>query len=97
MSDRTTRHGSTLALIVIVVALLMFSWLTVEVSYPTFEFVSSRLLRNLVPLEPFDGIAAQVSHFLWDHRALDLTGQAFVIVAAVICCLALLKPEEGEG
>jgi len=46
-------------------------------------------------MEPFDDIAGKVSRFLWENRALDLTIQAFVIVVAVVCCLALLKPEAG--
>ena len=93
----SNRLGATVSLLVIVFALLIFSWLTVEVSYPTLEFVSSLLPRRLIASEPFGEISTQVSRFMWDQRALDLTGQAFVIVAAVVCCLALLKREEVEG
>lgn len=96
MSSNTAKYGSFAVLVVIVVSLLLFSWLTVEVNFPAFEFVPGLLPRPLIPAEPFNDIGARVSRFLWEHRALDLTGQAFVIVAAIICCLALLKPEEGE-
>jgi len=42
-------------------------------------------------------ITAQVSRFLWQHRALDLVSQSFVVLVAIICCVALLKTrEEGE-
>jgi len=97
LSNNLTRYGSYAALLVIVVMLLLFSWFTVEVSFPTFEFASELLRRQLIPTEPFNDIAVRVSRFLWENRALDLTGQAFVIVAAIICCMALLKPEEAEG
>ena len=97
MTSNSARYGSMAALLVIVFTLLVFSWLTVEVSYPTFEFLSAKLTRALVRIEPFSEIAEQVGRFLWDNRALDLISQSFVIVVAVICSLALLKPEEGDG
>lgn len=93
MSSKRTHNGTFVALLVIMVILFVFSWLTVEVSFPTFQYTGT-LDRQLVHEEPYDDIAGLVSRFLWDHRSLDLTGQAFVIVAAVICCLAMLKTEE---
>jgi hypothetical protein len=93
MSSKMTRYSTFAALLVIMISLFVFSWLTVEVSFPVFEY-SGTLGRQLVPSEPYNGIATLVSRFLWENRALDLTGQAFVIVAAVICCLAMLKTEE---
>ena len=89
------RYGNVAAAFTIVLALLMFSWLSVGSDFPVFEFASDSLRRQLVPVEPFDDIAGLVSRFLWDNRALDLIGQAFVIVASVVCCLALLKLGEG--
>jgi hypothetical protein len=96
MSGRMAKYGTATAVLAIIVSLFVFSWLALEVDFPTFEYTSDELTRQLVPSKPYDSIAALASRFLWEHRALDLTGQAFVIVAAVICCLALLKPEE-EG
>lgn len=96
MSNKMYRYGMVAATITIVVSLFVFSWLAFEVGFPSFEYTSEVLTRKLVSAEPYDGIASWVSRFLWENRALDLTGQAFVIVAAVICCLAMLKPEE-EG
>lgn len=94
MSDKMKQYGTLATLLMIVTSLLVLSWLTVEVSFPTFEYVSETLRRQLVPVEPYYGIAELASRFLWENRALDLIGQAFVIVTAVICCLALLKSEE---
>ena len=85
------RYGNVAAAFTIVLALLVFSWLSVGADFPVFEFTSDTLNRQLVPVEPYDDIASLTSRFLWDNRALDLTGQAFVIVASVVCCLALLK------
>ena len=85
------RYGNEAAAFTIVLALLVFSWLSVGADFPVFEFTSDTLNRQLVPVEPYDDIASLASRFLWDNRALDLTGQAFVIVASVVCCLALLK------
>ncbi len=97
MSRRIAKYGTAVAAYAIVLSLFVFSWLTLDVIFPTNEYVSDKLTRSLVPEEPYEGLATSESRFLWEHRALDLTGQAFVIVTAVICCLALLKPEEGTS
>jgi hypothetical protein len=94
--SKMARYGNVAAAFTIVLALLVFSWLSVGVDFPVFEFVPETLRRQLVPVEPYDDIASLSSRFLWDNRALDLTGQAFVIVASVVCCLALLKLGEGR-
>ena len=94
--SKMARYGNAAAAFTIVFALLVFSWLSVGANFPVFEFTSDTLNRQLVPVEPYDDIATLVSRFLWDNRALDLTGQAFVIVASVVCCLALLKLGEGS-
>lgn len=81
-------------ILVIMITLFVFSWLTVEVDFPAFQY-SEGYSRRLIPAESYANIATMVSRFLWEYRALDLTGQAFVIVAAVVCCLAMLKTTEG--
>jgi hypothetical protein len=89
--------GTIAALFSIVFLLLFFSWLTLEVDFPAFEYVSDGLARHMVPAEPYADISGAVARFLWEYRAIDLNNQAFVIVAAVICCLAMIKMEEVEG
>ena len=96
MSGNTARYGTVAALFAIVSLLLIFSWLTLEVDFPAFEYVSGGLTRRIVPAEPYTDISGSVARFLWEYRALDLNSQAFVIVAAVICCLAMIKMEEVE-
>lgn len=92
--SRMESYGNAASAIVIITLLLVFSWLFALVSFPAFEYQDDSLDRELVPMSEFDDIANHAARFLWDHRALDLTGQAFVIVAAVVCCLALLKQTE---
>jgi hypothetical protein len=89
--SKMARYGNVAAAFTIVFAMIVFSY----PDFPIFEFTSDHLDRPLVPAEPYNDIAGLVSRFLWDNRALDLTGQAFVIVASVVCCLALLKLGEG--
>ena len=96
MSSDKSKNGTVAALLLIMMTIFLFTWLTLEVDFPANEYVSDKLRRQLVKTEPYDRIATHVSRFLWENRALDLTGQAFVIVAAVICCLALLKQREGS-
>jgi uncharacterized protein involved in cysteine biosynthesis len=93
MSTTMKRYGAFASVSVIVTFLLLFSWLTTEVNLPVNEYLSENLPRQLVPDKPYNEIATPVSRFLWENRALDLTGQAFVIVVAVVCCLAMLKSE----
>jgi hypothetical protein len=91
-----SRLGSA-ASAVILATLLLLLWLTVMEPFPILRYAPREATRSLISSSPFEGIASGVSVFLWEKRALDITAQAFVIVAAIVCCLALLKPEEGEG
>ena len=94
MSNLERYQKTIVILTVVLIAFfvsLYYQWLT----FPTFQYAPFSIGRQLVPSEPYYDIAGHASRFMWENRALDLTGQAFVISAAVICCLALLKPEEG--
>jgi NADH-quinone oxidoreductase subunit J len=42
-------------------------------------------------------VMQQVSQFLWGYRGLDLIAQAFVLFAAALGCIALLRPGSGGG
>ena len=94
MSDLWDKYGLTISVIILVVGAFVALMGNDTLSFPAFEHRASD--ASLVPAEPFGDIAEHASRFLWEYRALDLTVQAFVITAAVICCLALLKPEEVE-
>jgi len=95
MSNKVTKYYSAMSATIIVTLLLVLSWVMVEQNFPAFQYGDKDIVRQLIPAEPYDDIAADAARFLWGHRALDLNSQAFVIVAAVICCLAMLKVEEG--
>jgi hypothetical protein len=96
MSGKIFKYGSAVSVTVIISILIALLWINVEEGFPTFQYAQPGVRGQLVPVEPYNGIADNVARFLWDHRALDLNSQAFVIVAAIICSLALLKAEEGE-
>ncbi len=89
--------GSALAAIVIICIVYLLSMLVVAVPFPIFRYGLGAASRRLISVNPFEGISSGVSRFLWENRALDITVQAFVIVVAIICCLALLKPGEVEA
>jgi len=90
------RYQKTVVILAVVLVAFFVGWYYQSLSFPTFQYAPFSVAGQLVPAEPYDDIAVHASRFMWENRALDLTGQAFVISAAVICCLALLKPEE-EG
>ena len=94
MSDLWDKYGLTVSVIFLVVGAFVAFMGNDILSFPAFEYRSSD--ASLVPAEPFGDIAEHSSRFLWENRALDLTTQAFVITAAVICCLALIKTSEVE-
>jgi multisubunit Na+/H+ antiporter MnhB subunit len=95
MSSLWDKYGITISVIAIVIGAFVTFMGNDALSFPAFEHRSSD--ASLVPAEPYGEIAEYASRFLWESRALDLTVQAFVITAAVICCLALIKPEEVEA
>jgi len=81
---------NTFIFILVICVLMIFSWYLFDVDFPVFEY-SGIQERHLLPVDPFNDIAGGASRFLWEFRSLDIAGQSFVIVAAVICCLAMLK------
>jgi multisubunit Na+/H+ antiporter MnhB subunit len=95
MSSLWGKYGITISVIAIVIGAFVTFMGNDALSFPAFEHRASD--ASLVPAEPYGEIAEHASRFLWESRALDLTVQAFVITAAVICCLALIKPEEVEA
>jgi hypothetical protein len=94
MSNLLKKYWMTISIVVILAAAFVAFMGNTSLNFPTFEYREST--DGLIPIEPFREIAENTSRFLWESRALDLTMQAFVITTAVICCLALIKPEEVE-
>lgn len=95
MSGLKEKYGLTFSVIIMIIGVFIIFMGNDALSFPAFEYRASD--ANLVPAEPYGEIAEHASRFLWESRALDLTVQAFVITAAVIGCLALIKPEEVEA
>jgi len=80
-----------LALSIISVEILAGIALTREIGFPFQEYASSALEKLAITPATYDDITTAVSQFLWQHRGLDLISQSFVVLAALICCIALLK------
>jgi len=78
--------------ILLLLSLLILIWLTAEYEFPLFTYAMEGMPRLLIPIRSFKEVSSAVGRFLWDWRMLDLLSQAFVILAAIICCIALLKP-----
>lgn len=76
----------------LLISLIILLWFTVEYEFPLLAYALEDLPRLLIPLKAFREVSSAVGRFLWGWRMLDLLSQAFVILAAIICCIALLKP-----
>lgn len=94
--NRTTKGAALAAIFAVLCTLMLFSWLSLETAFPVFQYTTPRFLNQLIGVEALGEIAKSVSKFLWEHRGLDLLMQAFVIVATVMCCMAMLKPGREE-
>lgn len=77
-------------LMVAVLAILVFSKLTVEHEFPTFEFAGPPI--ELVE-DDIAVIGAEVSRFLWENRVIDMIAQAFILFVAAVCCMVILRTE----
>ena len=82
-----------LGLSMVAIAILVGSWLTFDYGFPLFEYRLSDLVVLNSSTSSYEGITAAVSQLLWGFRSMDLVSQAFVILAAIICCIAMLKNE----
>lgn len=56
--------------------------------FPTFS--PSNFLGRFI--ESSGDIGQEISSLLWGQRYLDLLAEAFLVLAAAACCLAMLKP-----
>lgn len=85
-----------LVLSVISVGVLGGVVLTREIEFPFQEFASSVLETLSIVPATYDDITTAVSQFLWQNRGLDIVSQSFVVFAAVICCIAMLKVRRND-
>ena len=80
-----------LALSILSVEVLAGIVLTRDIDFPFQEYASSALETLSIVPATYDDITTSVSQFLWQNRGFDLVAQSFVVLAAVICCIAMLK------
>jgi hypothetical protein len=52
MSSDKSKNGTIAALLMILMTIFLFTWLTLEVDFPANEYVSDKLRRQLVKTEP---------------------------------------------
>lgn len=89
--DPLMNKKTQLAIGVIAIEVLVTTALGLNIEFPYMKYASSALESISVSIESYDGITTAVSQFLWNARGMDLIIQAFVILAAVICTIAMLK------
>jgi NADH-quinone oxidoreductase subunit J len=80
-----------LVLSIISVEILVGIVLTRDINFPFQQYASTALETLSIVPTTYDDITTAVSQFLWQNRGLDLISQSFVVLAAVICCIAMLK------
>ncbi|MCD6480129.1 NADH-quinone oxidoreductase subunit J [Candidatus Bathyarchaeota archaeon] len=79
---------SSTALILLSAVLLLS--LSLNFPFPIWEYTSLKP-SWLISLTSFKEISRGICRLIWGKRGLDVLGQAFVILAAILCCLAMLK------
>ena len=86
--DETTVAGAILALVM----LCLLGLIIAQSPFPVFKYspASNRLIDVTQEVGPAD------SSFMWTNRTLDLSAQAFVIFAAAVGALAMLRIEDKE-
>ena len=80
-------------LIMVVIAVILVFIFILENSFPAFCFAKN----NWNPVEVSNQIGAETARFMWNFRSLDLIAQVFVLFAAAIGCLAILREEREEN
>jgi hypothetical protein len=88
--DKITVAGIALALLTIWIS----GMLLIQSPFPIFNYaISSQPFISVT-----QDIGPKASLFMWTNRTLDLVAQAFVVFAAAMGCLAMLRVgEEKEG
>jgi len=89
--DPMMNKKTQLAISVIAVEILITAAIGLDIEFPYMEYASNALESISVSVGSYDGIVVAVSQFLWQARGMDLIIQSFVILAAVICTIAMLK------
>ncbi|RLF99845.1 MAG: hypothetical protein DRN49_03785 [Thaumarchaeota archaeon] len=76
--------GVLMAIAAVITALTMIS----QYSFPLFKYAEPRNLINIR-----EDIGEKSGVFLWKNRSLDLTIQAFLLLASALGCVALFRAE----
>jgi hypothetical protein len=77
---------------IIVSVLLVILLFVSHYPFPLVEYANLSLV--LVTIETTE-IGSEISRFLWTYRLIDVMAQAFVLFAAAVCGVAILR-DQGE-
>jgi hypothetical protein len=80
-------------LVAVFFVILAFYVVIVGYGFPAFERATPA--EELIEVGSADEGPA-LSRFLWNHRSIDLIGQAFVLFAAATCCVVMLRSPRKE-
>jgi len=83
--DKVQFLGIILTVILISASIIFIS----EHVFPAFRYAKTP--EKLVPTG--EAVGKKSGMFLWEHRFIDITVQAFVLFASAIGCLAVLRAE----
>ena len=79
------------ALTVIAVEVMVTAAMGLSLDFPYRKYALDSIASHSIAVGLYDDITAGVSQFLWQVRGMDLIIQAFVILTAVVCTIAMLK------
>ena len=74
-----------------VLASIFFSVFVIQNEFPTFSYADSS--TELIDISS-KSLGLEVGRFLWTFRLIDLFAQAFVLFAAAVCCVSVLRNKE---
>ena len=89
--DPLMNKKTQLAIAVITVAGMITAALGLKLDFPYMEYASGTLESFSIVAGSYDTITTAVSQFIWQVRGMDIILQSFVILASVICTIAMLK------
>lgn len=86
-----------LAIAAIAAGAMITASYTLDIKFPYLEYASDAIESIAFSFNSYDDISTAVSQFLWQARGMDLIIQSFVIMAAVICTIAMLKTRRDDS
>jgi hypothetical protein len=90
MEDKKIDKTSVAGIFLSAVAVISIIALLLKNVFPTFSPIN--FLTRFI--DSFGNVGQQTSNLLWGQRYMDLIAEAFLVLAAAACCVAMLKPDK---